>query len=524
VDNDCDGAIPIDEIDGDGDGWMVCDGDCDDANASTWPSAPELCDRNDNDCDGAIPADEADDDGDGWSVCASDCDDGNPAIHPGATESCNGPDNDCDGVAPTLGLDSDGDGIDDCEELVLGADCRISDPSSGDTDWDGIDDPQDPYPRDPHAEFLLLPDLTGGIEYIESNRDGTFQSWVTIGSPIGLDYAWFTVADFDSDGQMDFLAHSVDDGTGYHEVWYFSRDADDPDFAQVHLGDVDTPLHTHVLGSTFSQHTIVADVNEDGLFDIVALHWERPGGTVTTAQFTTYLNNNNIAAAGCVESDDPTDGCAFTRMVGADVTATVAGEYEVVTSYQARDLTGDGLKDLLLLHFAGQSNHEVPVYVLAGNGDGTFGLPTQVLLHNASQSQSPANTALLADFDGDQMIDLIAGMDDDGDAGAAWLYPGTGVGQFSGSFIEAFDVNAAAESGESHFPSVSRTARTLDLDFDGHLDVVLGIWHTNSPSSLGYIHLMLGHGDGTFTETTIGPQVTDGLYDYLAAPRVLCPI
>ena len=78
-DNDCDSLLPSDERDDDGDGYVECtwdsggwdgtssvvgDEDCDDGDALEYPSATEICDGQDNDCDGALPTDESDDDGD----------------------------------------------------------------------------------------------------------------------------------------------------------------------------------------------------------------------------------------------------------------------------------------------------------------------------------------------------------------------------------------------------------------------------------------------------------------------------
>ncbi|MFC1890527.1 putative metal-binding motif-containing protein, partial [Thermodesulfobacteriota bacterium] len=107
LDNDCN----VGTADGSDEAWLgdACDGgdadlceegvyecsggaqSCTDDTGDT----VEACDGIDNDCDGALPADEADDDSDGFMVCEGDCDDTSALIYPGADEVCDGLDNDC---------------------------------------------------------------------------------------------------------------------------------------------------------------------------------------------------------------------------------------------------------------------------------------------------------------------------------------------------------------------------------------------------------------------------------------------
>ena len=114
LDDDCDGVLPVEELDGDSDGWMPCAGDCDDDDPDRYPDRDEDCNGIDDDCDDVVPEEEVDADSDGFWAC-EECDDGDEAVFPGADERCNGIDDDCDGAVPDDETDADADGFRVCD-------------------------------------------------------------------------------------------------------------------------------------------------------------------------------------------------------------------------------------------------------------------------------------------------------------------------------------------------------------------------------------------------------------------------
>lgn len=157
--NDCERALDASAWDVDGDGWVSCAGDCDDADDDINPAANEVeGDGADNDCDTEIDEDEDDlveddDDGDDCSENGTgsrceglvDCHDGDAAIGPKATEVFNHIDDDCDGIIDegTEASDDDADGwselegdCDDSQAVVNFAGTEVVD--GRDNDCDGV--------------------------------------------------------------------------------------------------------------------------------------------------------------------------------------------------------------------------------------------------------------------------------------------------------------------------------------------------------------------------------------------------
>lgn len=175
-----------------------------------------------------------------------------------------------------------------------------------------------------------------------------------------------------------------------------------------------------------------------------------PGGGTSNAQF--------------FEVTTPTAQLSFT-------VKDLTGNVSITSPALSADFNNDGKLDVI----AAVGN---TVYVLLGNGDGTFA--------SGRGSSAPAGTTVtgiqIADVNGDGKLDIIV----TGSKGSSTSFTATMLGSGDGYFQAPVETDFAG----LHFPSGPSTMVLADLNGDGVLDLAYA-------SGLS-IQTLLGNGDGSF--------------------------
>ncbi len=200
--------------------------DCNDADATTYPGASDVCDSVDNDCNGVIDDGagsmwytDADTDGYGDASATpvlscspvvgsvadgTDCNDADSSINPAAAEICDSLDNNCDGSTDEAGavdgsqwyMDADADGYGDVSMSVQA--CTA--PSGYVPDGSDCDD----------TNNNIYPFATEYCNGSDDNCDGTTDEDSAADAP-----AWYLDADADSYGDAATTQTSCSAPTGY---------------------------------------------------------------------------------------------------------------------------------------------------------------------------------------------------------------------------------------------------------------------------------------------------------------------
>ena len=359
------------------------------------------------------------------------------------------------------------------------------------------------------ALIPTTPDLGAGADGgVVTPRVLAFRNQGTYGAaePVGL-----AAADFDGDGKVDvavasyansldltiltnngsnaFTPHTLTVGSSLSSIVARDLNADNkPDLAMSGADGIYVLINkgdgTFKPAITYSGAAFVAagDVTNDGKQDLVGLSstgvtvFAGNGDGTFTAGTPIPLSNYGAVAVADLNADGKLDIIAYGGQAAATAAvllnngtgfkpAVVYGSVSA-TSLAVGDVTGDNKADLVF-----SQNGPAGVFVLAGNGDGTF--PTAAATTIGNNASGAA--ILLGDLNGDQKLDVVV-LDLEVDVilnmGGGVFVPG----------VVPFIGNGCT------------TGVLSDLDGDGKLDVGVGAAQANTVS------IMKGDGDGTFED------------------------
>ncbi len=274
-----------------------------------------------------------------------------------------------------------------------------------------------------------------------------------IDTPVGTDPVAVAVGDFNGDGLLD--AAVVDHGSG--------TAAGD---LRVLLGNGDG---TFVSGGAYRAGVgpvavVVGDFDGDGNLDIVVASTVSPAG----------IGGQIVVLRG--NGDGTFQPPVFTQLIGTP-TALAGGI----------DYNGDGIPDLLVGE-AGDGRTS-GIYVLLGNGDGTFQQGAHFPLLNAGR---PTAVTAIGDVDGDGVPDIAATVATPGGQGfvAVWL-------------------SSDPSQAPQFYPVGIKPSSIVAADFNGDFITDLAVANTGVNIAVGSVSILYGNGDGTFQDAVNYPAGPD---------------
>ncbi|MFT5585082.1 MAG: hypothetical protein ACI9VR_002670 [Cognaticolwellia sp.] len=540
IDNDCDGEIDLDAVDGttfyvDADAdtygdpstatdacqsersdWVENGEDCDDTSAEIFPGNSEICDGLDNDCDDQIDNDASDAgtyytdadgdsygdpssavlscDGAGFSENDLDCDDSESAVNPGETEVCNdGLDNDCDGSdngCGSIGLVDLADA--DITWNGSNAGDKMGGPvrSVGDMDGDGnieLAFSARGFDSGAGAVYLVEGPFTAGDYDIESEASARI-SGENAGDEV---FAVTGIGDFTGSGN-DALAMSGrkndSAGSNFGAVYlFFSAPT-----GNVSVTSADVILTGEGEGDQAGILSSADDMDDDGMSDFLVGVQRNDGGNGAV-----YLATGDSVAAGRLSEST----AIFRGTADAQFGGGLSG---------VGDLNGDGIADAIIGAPYDDTTAEDAgaVFIFFGatgmNGNFTDADADAALYGASKNDQAGWGIGAAGDHDGDGSPDLLisATRSDLGASvsGAVYLVGGA----FSGTDT-VDDIAIAVISGEGTNDKLAPSFGGVDLNVDGQLDVLVA--SRSNSSNAGAAYLFLGPISGTFSAST-----ADGIF------------
>jgi hypothetical protein len=292
---------------------------------------------------------------------------------------------------------------------------------------------------------LAVPTSTG-ISILLGNGDGTFQPQIT--QLAGTAISQLVVGDFNNDGKPDLALTTANSSS-----------------ITILLGNGDgtfTAAATSPTVGGFAVTFVLGDFNGDKKLDVAVLSYN---GSNQTDTVSVFFGRGN----GTFESPKNT-------AVGNALGMLVAG-----------DFNGDGKLDLV----AGVSRESGPLWLLAGDGEGTF--QTQEIVASESLPFGTDQQVVAADFNSDGNLDLAVLSTESNTAGDLTVLLGNGDGTFQ---------NSSALTQSLQAPFFASGVAIGKFNGDAHLDIAVANESGNS------VMLFSGYGDGTFTPAHVYPTVS----------------
>jgi hypothetical protein len=335
------------------------------------------------------------------------------------------------------------------------------------------------FNADGKPDLVVADNANSDVTVYLNNGDGTFTenaNYRTDPSQYVYGPNAVAVADLNGDGKLDLVAALSSGGSSISTL----------------LGNGDGTFQPAVLynpglggATTFA----VADVNHDGIPDVVF------NGT------NTYVGANpNILYVALGNGD----GTFQAPLATSDICSTSG--FGPVLYVAVADVNGDGKPDILASCSNNAGLYPSNIFLLMGNGNGTFGSATAI-----SAGTYPTVIAT-GDFNGDGKPDLAVGNNYPGGPNFSILL-GNGDGTFQNPVIYS-DVDspfwtnwisAGTPPDGNPAPTPWPGAFTVaDFNNDGHPDLLVAdvAGQIGGGSNGGYwnngVQLFLGNGDGTF--------------------------
>jgi hypothetical protein len=332
---------------------------------------------------------------------------------------------------------------------------QVGQPAVGDFNGDGK----------PDIAFTEVPSIYGPFSVCISlgNGDGTFQPpSCTVPPPqaggSSQNPGSAVIGDFNGDGKLDLAVPDV--GDGFNAVSIFLGNGD---------GTLQTPILVPAGDSPYSVAT--GDFNKDGRMDLAVVYRDN--------RFGILLGNGDGTFQAPV-------------IVTVPIPPGITLGFGAITT---GDFNLDGNLDLVLANLSSLSND---IYFVAGNGDGTFGVPQMV----AQLSEYPTNdlgSLPAADLNGDGKLDLVRITISQQ---TFLISVSVLLGNGDGTFQPPVEYGLIPAS-----PGITFSAPILtDLNGDGKLDIVFSHSAVGvNASGANGLWVLFGNGDGTFQAPTIVP-------------------